>query len=159
VSAPRGFTLIEMLIAVVIAGILIAIGVPAFLSFEKSLRHDSARETLIEDIRRARQIAVTQRHPVIVVFGAPPTTANIRTYTIHVDTNEDGLAQPTEPRELKTLPDGVVLGSVALNPVDSLRFDVTGLLAPGATGGTLILNRANGRDTLLVSATGAVFRP
>jgi len=98
-----------------------------------------------------------------VRFGAPPSISNITSYTIHVDTNGDNVRQATEMMTVRNLPTGTRLSAVVLTPVDSLRFDAAGLLlqtAAGNPGGRMILsNRANRRDTLMVSAAGVCYQP
>src|SRR5262249_50920164 len=112
------------------------------------------------DVRRARQLAVTRHAPVVLRFGAPPTTSNITSYTIHVDTNGDGLVQSGEMVTWRNMPKTTKLTSVSLTPVDSLVFDISGALRPGPTGGRRVSpNKLNRRDTLQVSAAGVCYRP
>lgn len=154
----RGFTLIETLVVVTIAGVLLAFGMPAFLDYREALRQKSARAQVSEDLYIARQLAVTRHAPVIVAFGTPPATTNITSYTIHVDTNGDGLVQSGERRFARALPTNVKLSQVSLTPTDSLIFDATGILYPGTSGGSLVIAGRGRADTLLVSAAGAVYQ-
>ncbi|HXS81893.1 MAG TPA: GspH/FimT family pseudopilin [Methylomirabilota bacterium] len=159
-SSTRGFTLIELLFALVIAGIVLAIAMPGFGRFRASMQLKQANAQLLQDVRRARQLAITRRAPVVVRFGAPPSVSNITSYTIHVDTNADGVAQSTEMITPRNMPTGTRLSAVSLTPVDSLRFEPSGLLLPGTTGGRLTFaNRLNRLDTLMVSAAGVCYRP
>ena len=160
-SSARGFTLIEIMIAVVVAGVMLAVGLPAFGHYRDSMMLRQANAQLLPDVRRARQIAVTRRAPVIISFGAPPTTTNITSYTIHVDTNADNATQSTEMRTYRTLPRGTVLTNVNMtSQVDTLTFDISGTLKLGSGGGSLIFANAVGkRDTLVVSAAGICYRP
>jgi type IV fimbrial biogenesis protein FimT len=61
VSLPvqRGFTLIEALVTLVIFSILLAIGVPAMMTWTLSTKAASAAELYAEGIRTARQQALT----------------------------------------------------------------------------------------------------
>jgi len=156
----RGFSLIELMVAVVIAGIVLAVGMPAFGRFRNSLLLKQANAQLLQDVRRARQLAVTRRAPVVVRFGAPPTVNNVTSYTIHVDTNGDGVVQSSEMVTWRNLPATTRLASVSLTPVDSLAFDFSGVLRAGTLGGRLVLaNRLNLRDTLMISAAGVCYQP
>ena len=159
-SGTRGFSLIELLFALVIAGIILAVAMPGFGRFRASMALKQANSQLLQDVRRARQLAVTRRAPVVVRFGAPPVTSGITSYTIHVDTNADGVVQASEMITPRTLPTGTRLSSVVLTPVDSLRFEPSGLLLPGTMGGRLTFaNRLNRLDTLMVSTAGVCYRP
>jgi len=162
-SANRGFSLIELMCALVITGIVLAIATPGFGKFRSTMSLKQANAQVLQDVRRARQLAITRHAPVVVSFGNPPAVANITSYKIHVDTNGDNLVQSGEMVTLKNLPAGTQLTTVSLTPVDSLRFDSAGLLlltAAGSPGGCIVLsNRLNRRDTLLVSAVGVCYQP
>jgi prepilin-type N-terminal cleavage/methylation domain-containing protein len=156
----RGFTLVEMMIVLVIAGIVMAMGLPAFASYRSSLAIKAARNQLNEDIRSARQFAVTRRAPVFIRFGTTSATTDLTTYTIHVDSNGDGLMNNNERVIKRTMPKNTRISSASLTPADTLGFDISGILIPGQTGGTLIMaNTKNKRDTLCVSSAGIVYRP
>ena len=162
--SDKGFTLIETMVVLVIVGIVLAFGLPAFARYRNSMSLRQVHAQLIQDVRRARQLAVTRRAPVVMCFGAPPTTTNITSYTLHVDTNGDNLAQAGELRTFHTLPNGTRLTDVNMTgsgaQVDTLTFDISGTLKLGSGGGMLIFaNRLNRRDTLAVSAAGICYRP
>lgn len=155
-----GFTLVEMMVAVVVAGVLMAAALPSFVHFSRALTQKQARDQVEGSLRLARQQAVTAHRPIVVAFGDGYTTTGITTYSVHTDTNGDRLKQLGEPWKTFTLPKGTQLTSVSLQPVDSLVFDSSGSLAPSVTGGSVVVGGQNGDlDTLLVSATGMVYRP
>lgn len=159
-SGTRGFSLIELFFALLIASIVLAIALPTFGHFRDSMSLKQANAQVLQDVRRARQLAVTRRAPVVLRFGTPPSTSNITSYTIHVDTNGDGLVQSSEMVTVRNLPPGTRLSAVSLTPTDSLKFDVSGLLFAGNNGGRITLaNRVNRRDTLMVSAAGVCYQP
>ncbi len=155
-----GFTLVEIMVAIVVAGVLMAAALPSFVHLSRSLTQKQARDLVEGSLRLARQQAVTAHRPIIVAFGNGVLTSGITTYSVHTDTNGDRLKQLGEPWKTITLPKGTQLTSVSLQPVDSLIFDSSGSLAPSVTGGSVIVGGQNGDvDTLLVSATGMVYRP
>jgi prepilin-type N-terminal cleavage/methylation domain-containing protein len=163
-STERGFSLVELAIVLVVAGIVMSFGLPAFSRYKDDLRLRQARQQLTEDIRTARQLAVTRRCPVYMRFGTPPTTTNIRTYAVLIDRNISGTFTTGERAWTRTLPTGTTLTSVSLGSVDTLGFDISGILiqpASGVTpGGTLVFRNARNRyDTLAVSTAGIVYRP
>ncbi len=155
----RGFTLVELLVTFVVAGILIASSVPGFMKSLRVHRDAQGREQIIQHLRAARQLAITRHCPVIVRFGDGTVTTNVGNYTVHEDTNGDRIVQSTERQVLRTLPQGVLLSQVMLAPVDSLIFDISGTLWPGSSGGQLVLATRGGLDTLMVTAVGMVYRP
>ena len=157
----KGFTLVELMIALVVAGIVLAYGLPAFGHFRNSMLLREVNAQLLQDVRRARQLAVTRRAPVVICFGVPPSTTDITSYTIHVDTNGDNTVQGSESRTLRTLPSGTRLTNVnMITQADSLTFDISGTLKLGSGGGTLVFaNTIGKRDTLAISAAGICYRP
>jgi prepilin-type N-terminal cleavage/methylation domain-containing protein len=63
-----GFTLIELLVVIAILGILAGLGVPAIKNIGKSNVNVSAARQLLDDVGRARQLALANRTTVYMVF-------------------------------------------------------------------------------------------
>lgn len=157
-SQERGFTVLETMAVVLIAGIVIASTLPGVFEFRSTMRRGQAREQVMENLLTARQAAVTQRAPVFVAFGNGVSTTDITSYTVHVDANGDGVVQTTESRRTYTLPPETRLFRVALSPPDTVVFDISGVLMPGSSGGSLVVVARAIPETLIVSGTGMVYR-
>ena len=67
-NPPFAFTLIELLVVISILGILAALSVPALKSLGKSNVATSATQQLLDDVGHARQLAISQRTTVYMVF-------------------------------------------------------------------------------------------
>ena len=68
-SAPRrAFTLIELLVVISIMGLLAALAVPALKNLGKANIQTSASRQLLDDIGRARQLAISQHTTIYMVF-------------------------------------------------------------------------------------------
>ncbi len=67
-NCESAFTLIELLVVISILGILAALTVPALKNFGKSDVNISASRQLLDGVARARQLAVSQRTTVYMVF-------------------------------------------------------------------------------------------
>ena len=160
-SRSAGFTVVELMITLVVAGLVLAIGLPAINNYRDSMALRQCKAQLLQDVRRARQLAVTRHSPVVMKFGKPTVTANITSYSIHVDKNGDKLFQAGEMFTVRKLPNGTKIQKASLTPINEIDFDMAGLLEPTGLGGRLILqNGSNGRkDTLMVSTAGVCYRP
>jgi prepilin-type N-terminal cleavage/methylation domain-containing protein len=67
-SLAPGFTLLELLVAMLIAGILLAFGVPRFNAARDSRSVRGAVDVLSSGFSLARETALARRAPVAVVF-------------------------------------------------------------------------------------------
>lgn len=70
----KGFTLLEVLIALAIMGILVAVAMPSFSTFYSNQRLIGAAEQVYNHLQQARTESVGRNVPVYVNFSASGTT-------------------------------------------------------------------------------------
>lgn len=93
-----GFTLLELMVVLVIAGILVGVGVPAMGTFIRSARMTSAANDVMAALHYARSEAIKRRAPVTVCTSADPLdaapvcadTSDLLGWVVFVDNDADG---------------------------------------------------------------------
>lgn len=130
-----GFTLIEVLSTIVIAGILMAIATPRFYALLPGIRVASAARQVATDLQLARMRAIAQRTAKTVTFTPP------NVYTFDADT-----------RNLSLLFPGT---TVTVNPGNPTFTTVGGNNALAIT--TITLTNNGIIKTVTVNAAGKIF--
>lgn len=69
-ASRRGFSLVEMMLVVVVMGMLLIVGLPAFRRSQRDAALASGRNALAAVISRARTVAISRGAPTAVRFGA-----------------------------------------------------------------------------------------
>ena len=124
IKNPRGFTLVELLIALMIMGIIAAIAVPRFSGLMKIYKLTNAAMVVWLDLHRAKMMAIKQGKSMRVDFTA--TSYNI----VHVDT-----AAVVLSRNLSVDYPSITFNTTATTP--SVSFGSTGT----ANGGTVVIQQ------------------
>ena len=82
-KTQRGFTLIELMVAIAIVGIVLALAVPSFYNYMLVQRLKSVSAQLVTDINYARSEAVSRGTPVRIAFAQD---TNNTCYTLYLST-------------------------------------------------------------------------
>ncbi len=97
--AQTGFTLLELMLVVVLAGILLGIGIPAMGDYIRNARITGAANDVMVGMHFARSEAIKRRVPVTLCTSAslqssanPVCAASVflTGWIVFVDTNQDG---------------------------------------------------------------------
>lgn len=123
-----GFTLIEVLVVVIIAGILAAIAAPGWLAFLNRQRVSAVESDLIQTLKNAQQDAIQRRLdlPVVIIDGAatPTITVNGLTQTLGDSADNPGNIQLTSY---------VVTGVTKNETFNTIVFDYRGMPSVGTS--------------------------
>ena len=113
----RGFSLIEIVVAMAVALVLMGIGMPYFLKAYRSYQLTNAASQMADILRLTRYEAIRRNKPINVIVQAPDANSTIA----WVDSNANLIADPTE--QVVVLgnggrvidPGGVPVGNLAAN--------------------------------------------
>jgi len=130
----KGYTLLEVMMALAIAGILLAVGVPGLTSFVKNNRMLAETNGLMTVLKTARSEAMTQRTNVTVCKSNNGTSCSgnwNEGYIAFLDTNGNG----TVDSETVIMSKAVKADNIIFTYSDGIfiRFDSRGM-ALGSSG-------------------------
>jgi len=170
-----GFTLYELLVTMLVAGVLFGIGVPNLLEFNRNSEMTAAANDLLTSILMARSEAVKQRLPVTLctspnpVDSAPTCSADGSGtnggYIVWVDDNGDAAVDAGEQVILQRdqLEDITVFASNGyinfgntgfLNDIPGLGLSARTLLYCDARGNTVAAGTQSAARAIRVAPTG-----
>ncbi len=120
-DGDRGFSLLELLIAVAIIGIISGAAVFIATNVYPVLQADSAVEFQLAQLRKARQIAMDQRRPVVVTFKG---TSELLVQRAEIDLTTGKVTGYTTIADY-FLPQGVIYTIFPLSPPTPDNFTNT----------------------------------
>ena len=119
-----GFSLIELMYAVVIGGIVMAIGFPAFSGFIKNSRLTTQTNDVLTSLHVARNEAVSRGHNIriLTLSGSTDWASG---WQIRLDVDDDGTtdAEDTVLRNYDAIENATLVGDVS-----SVTYEPTGYL-------------------------------
>ncbi|HEY7203227.1 MAG TPA: prepilin-type N-terminal cleavage/methylation domain-containing protein [Methylomirabilota bacterium] len=145
----RGFTLIEMTVTLTVLGLLVALAIPAYLSYRQGAILKSGAQQLVTMINVARELALRINDNVCVKIPSPTTM----TYTLGGCSGSVWIGAGTDPAGNLALPEGVTVTTTA-NPV----FNYVGAALPAATY-TITNPQTSATLTVSVALSGRVSIP
>lgn len=139
-NTVRGITLLELMVALLVAAAILAVGAPSFAEFQRNNRLTSAGNDFLAAIQVARNEAIKRQQPVAVCPTATPenpgagcTGGAFRSWLVFVDDNNNCERDAGEERLRAEGPlDDAV--QVRSNGV-CISFAATGFLQPQAVTG------------------------
>ncbi len=147
-SDARGFTLAELMVALVVISIVMAISFPMLAKVNRTQRLAGAAARVEAALMRARSTAVTKRTPVRVSFIAANSTLQLEQ-----DTDNDGdfdvLMRTVE------IDDDIGFANISFDDGTTVTFDQRG--APDNPGMVVLSNGGESVQRILIaSGSGAV---
>ncbi len=143
-SNPRGFTLVELAVTILVLGLLFAFSIPAFQSVSQSYQLKGATENLASQIRLAREKAIATGVDQPLHFTPNWNYLGaISDYHIHYPS---GHAVP-----IARLPRGITFYSIGVNPTMFRDGRMN------ASGNIILQDQRGNRDTVSVQMSGLVL--
>jgi len=122
-----GFTIMELMIAVAIGGIVMAIGLPAFQGFIKNNRLIAQTNDVLTSLHVARNEAVNRGHNIrILTLSGGTDWASGWEIRLDVDNEDDIDAEDTVLRNYDAIKNATLAGNINI-----VTFEPTGYLDQG----------------------------
>lgn len=165
IAKQRGFTLVELLVAVAITAILAVMAAPSFSSFVSKGRADSASQQLFSDLNAARVEAIKRNRRVLVCPSPNTPTVNScaagnnwsNGWVLCVDADSDGTCDNITATSDPNFPNPFFIRS-ALNSTLSVTATANPItFRPDGSGVATVLSVIAGSTTKTVSVATTGF--
>jgi type IV fimbrial biogenesis protein FimT len=143
----RGLSVAELMTVVSIIGVLTAVGIPSFLSFQPSMRLNGAAREVLGKLMWARAYAVQNNNTSVVTFLTD------HSFQIFNDSNGNGSADAGETTTIDLQTD---YSDVTFTLSGSSSSPVFNGRGTAATDTTITINNSSGSKTVEVRPTGNV---
>ena len=143
----RGFSIAELMTVVSVIGILTAIGIPSFLSFQPSMRLNGAAREVLGRLMWARAYAVQNNNTSVVSFLTD------HSFQIFNDSNGNGSADAGETITVDLQTD---YSDVTFTISGSSSIPVFNGRGTASTDTTVTISNSSGSKTVEVRPTGNV---
>jgi type IV fimbrial biogenesis protein FimT len=143
----HGFSIGELMTVVSLIGILAAVGIPSFLSFQPSMRLNGAAREVLSRLMWARANAVQNNNTSVVTF------LNDHSFQIFNDANGNGSVDANETTTVDLQTDYSDVTFTVTGSSSTPTFTGRGTAASDTT---VTISNPSGSKTVEVSATGNV---
>lgn len=139
----KGFTIVEILVTLAIAGLLALIGIPAFKNYQPDLELSGTVQGLVGDLRYAQQLAVTEQ----VEHGIRFFIVDRKYQIIRYGNPEEVLKSQALPAKVSFQEiDGLTNDQVIFNPYGAVK----------EAGQVSLINTKNSTTTIDIRPSGFV---
>jgi len=143
----RGFSVGELMTVVSLVGILSAVGIPSFLSFQPSMRLNGAAREVLGRLNWARANAVQNNNTSVVTF------LNNHSFQIFNDANGNGSADANETVTIDLQSNYSDVTFVVIGSSSTPTFNGRGTASADTT---VTITNPSGSKTVEISPTGNV---
>ena len=109
-----GFTLLEVALALAVAGLLLGIALPSFSALKQGVRVEAAAQSIAAAHRRARTTAIVHGRPAILSVAAQTLRITLvgaeRPHWMAPGPSEEGVTLASPARDLTFSPLGITTG-------------------------------------------------
>ena len=143
----RGFSIGELMTVVSLIGVLTAVGIPSFLSFQPSMRLNGAAREVLSRLNWARANAVQNNNTSVVTF------LNDHSFQIFNDANANGSADANETVTINLQTDYSDVSFAVTGASSTPTFNGRGTASSDTT---VTVSNPSGSKAVVVSPTGNV---